>query len=254
MVGEDEDVPLVPGEPRQRTRRLVEDPVHLGDRARQAVGLPLRPAEVVDVVCGHEDDEEQLGVVAVREPGDDLDLLRGGPADEIEVELSLRERELVVQLERAEALPELRPQLFRVRQALLARGCVEAGDGEAVHLGRRPRERDVDDARAPARAAEPVPDGRSAAKAAVDEAELVAGLVSLGEVPDPVPARVDAGHDRRPGVRCQRMGRRAQDAAGACVAEPRQVGQLPRGQHRVDDVERRRVEAYDGQVWTGHPR
>ena len=107
VVGDDHDVALRAGELGERAGRLVEDPVDLGDRARQAVGLPLRPAEVVDVVGGHEDDEEQLGVEALGEPGDDLDLLRGRAADEVEVELAVRERELVVQLERAEALAEL---------------------------------------------------------------------------------------------------------------------------------------------------
>ena len=66
---------------------------------------------------------------------------------------------------------------------------------------------------APARRSEPVPERRGAPVAAVDEAEPVAGLVALGEVPDAVPACIDAGHERRPRVRGERVRRRAEDSA-----------------------------------------
>jgi hypothetical protein len=47
---------------------------------------------------------------------------------------------------------------------------------------------------------------------------------------------------------------RAQDATGTGLEEAREVRELARLEERIDDVERRRVEAYDGDVWSGHER
>jgi hypothetical protein len=205
------------------------------------------------VVGCHEDDEEELGVEALGQPLDDLKLLRRRAPHEVEVELPVLDREPVVELERAVPVAQLTADLRGEGEALLARGGVEAGDGEAVYLGRRPREGDVDDAEPTLRPPQPVPDRRRPSEAPVHEAELVPALVALGEIPDAVPPGIHARDDGGPGVRSQGMGGRPQDAAGPFAARPADVRQLPCAQHRIDDVERRRVEAYDGQNWTGHP-
>ena len=233
--------------------RLVEDAVDLGDGALQALGLPVRPADVVDVVGRHEDDEEELGVEPLGQPLDDLELLRGGTAHEVEVELAVLKREPVVELERPVPAPQLVADRRGEDEALLARGGVEAGDREPVHLRRRPREGDVDDPEAATRAPQAIPNRRRPPEAPVYEPELVPGLVALGEVPDPVPAGIHAGDDRRPGMRGERVRGRPQHASGAFAAGASDVRKLPCGQHRIDDVEGRRVEADDGQDWTGHP-
>ena len=253
VVGDDHDVAAA-GEVDQRAHRLVEDPVDLGHGAGEPVRLPLGPAEVVDVVGGHEDDEEQLGVEPLGQPRDDLDLLGGRAANDVEVELPVGQRELVVELERPVAPAQLVAQRLRVRQPLLARRRVEARHRKPVDLGRGPGEGHVHDARPPTGAAQPVPEGRRPPEAPVHEPELIAGLVPLDEVPDPVTARVDAADDRRPGVRGQGCVVERRTPRAPRVAQPPEVRKLARGQHRVDDVERRRVEPDEGQVWTGHPR
>ena len=83
---------------------------------------------------------------------------------------------------------------------------------------------------------------------------MVAAFVALGEIPDPVPACVDAGHDRCPCVRREGVRRRAEHSTRSEVAQTCKIRELSGGQHGIDHVERRRVEADDGQVWTGHPR
>jgi hypothetical protein len=247
VVGDDHDVAAA-GEVDECANRVVEDTVDLGHGAGEPLRLPLGPAEVVDVVGGHEDDEEQLGVEPLRQPRDDLDFLGGRAANHVEVELPVGQRKLVVQLERPIAPAQLVAQRLRVRQPLLARRRVEARHRKPVDLGRGPGEGHVDDARPPTGAAQPVPEGRRPPKAPVHEPELIAGLVALDEIPDPVTACVDAADDRRPGVRCQGMRGGTEDAARPGVAQSPEVGKLPSGQHRVDDVERRRVEPDEGQV------
>ena len=241
MVRDDDDVAPVARQAGQSAGRLVEDPVDVGHRALEPVALPVRPAEMLNVVRRHEDHEQELGLEALGEPHDDLDLLGRGPPDEIEVELAVGDREPVVELERAEPRLQLGAERLRIEEPLLACCGVEAGERKPVHLGRRPREGDIDDARPPRRRAQPVPDGGRAPKAPVHEAELVAALVALGEIPDPVAAGVDAGDDRRPRVRGERVRSRAEHPPCSAVAEPRDVRELTRGQHRIDDVEGRRV-------------
>ena len=110
VVRDDEDVALIAREAGKRPGRLVEDPVRLGDRALEAVALPVTPAEMLDVIGSHEDDEEELGVEALSEPHGDLDFLRRGAADQVEVDLAVRDRKPVVELERAEAALQLGAQ------------------------------------------------------------------------------------------------------------------------------------------------
>ena len=241
VVRDDDDVALFARQAGQRAGCLVEDPVDVGHRALEPVALPVRPAEVLDVVRRHEDYEQELGLEALGEPHNDLDLLRRGPPDEVEVELAVGDREPVVELERAEARLQIGAERLWKEEPVLARRGVEAGEGKPVHLGRRPRKGDVDDAHPPRRRAQPVPDGGRTPKAPVHEAELIAALVALREVPDPVAAGVDAGDDRRPRVRGERVRGRAEHPPCAAVAELRDVRELTRGQHRIDDVEGRRV-------------
>ena len=92
------------------------------------------------MIGGHEDHEQELGIEALGEPRDDLDLLRGRPADEVEVELVVRERKAVVQRRASRAALQLGAELARVGQPLLAGGRVEAGEREPVHLRRWPGE------------------------------------------------------------------------------------------------------------------
>ena len=135
-----------------------------------------------------------------------------------------------------------------MRHPLLAGGRVHAGDREAVHLRRRERERDVDEADAPAHAPEAIPEGGRPPVAPVDHAQVVAAVVALDEVPDPVPPRVDAGDHRGPRVRRQRVRRRAQDRTGARLEDAGDVGQVAGFDERVDHVEGRGVEADHGEL------
>ena len=205
------------------------------------------------MVGRHEDDEEELRLEALGEPERRLHLLLRGAAHQVEIDPAVPERVAVVELERAEALAQLGIERRRRGHALLAEGGVHAGDREAaVELGRRPAERDVDDAGAAAGRGQPVPERRRAPVAAVDQPQPVAGRVALGEVPDPVAPGVDAGDHRRPRVRRQRVRRRAQDAARAALeqaGEMREVAALDQG---IDDVERRRVESDHGERGPSH--
>ena len=174
MVGDDQHVAAV-GVLDERADRLVEDPVGAGDGALGAALLPFAPAEMLHVVGGHEDDEEQLRVEALREPERGLHLLLGGAAHQVEIDPAVPERVAVVEDERAEALAQLGIERLRRGHALLAEGGVHAGDREAaVELGRRPAERDVDDAGAAAGSGKPVPERRRTAVAAVDQPQPVA--------------------------------------------------------------------------------
>ena len=150
MVGDDEHV-AAGGVLDERADRLVEDPIGAGDGALGAALLPFPPAEVLHVVGGHEDDEEKLRVEALGEPergAAPSAPRRGAPG---RGRSGRPERVAVVELERAEALAQLGEERGRRGHALLAEGGVHAGDREAaVELGRRPAERDVDDARAAA--------------------------------------------------------------------------------------------------------
>ena len=187
------------------------------------------------------------------EPEGDLDLLLRRGTNEIEIDAAvLPDREAVIEDERAELLLDLRDEITREGEPLLARGRIEAGDREALELGRGPRERNVHDPGRDVRGGEPVPDRRRPPVAAVDEPQLVAAAAALREVPDPVPARVDAGRHGRPRMRRQRMRDGAEDAARSRLEEAGQVRQLSGLDQRVDDVECRRVEAYDGEVSSGH--
>ena len=146
MVGDDQHVRLVAGALEQLAERGVEDPVGLRHAALAAALLPVRPGQVVDVVGGHEDDEQELGVVALGQPVHDRHLLLAGAADELEVEPATRvDRERVVEQQAAEALLQLVHELARARHPVLARGRVDPGQREAVHARRRPGEGDVDD-------------------------------------------------------------------------------------------------------------
>ena len=233
VVGDDEHV-AVAGVLDERADRLVEDPVGPGDGALGAALLPFAPAEVLHVVGGHEDDEEELRVEALREPERRLHLLLRGAAHEVEIDPAVPQRVAVIELERAEALAQLGIERRRRGHALLAEGGVHAGDREAaVELGRRPAEGDVDDAGTAAGRREPVPERGRAPVAAVDQAQPVTGRVALGEVPDPVTPGVDAGHHRRPRVWRQRVCRRAQDAARAPLEQAGEVREVARPR-RVD--------------------
>ena len=124
----------------QLAERGVEDPVGLGDAALAAARLPVGPGEVVDVVGGHEDDEQELGLVALGQPVDDRDLLLAGAADELEVEPPVGvDRERVVEQQPAEALLQLVDELARARHPVLARRGVDPGQREAVHARARAR-------------------------------------------------------------------------------------------------------------------
>ena len=136
VIGDDQDVLVRPQPVEHAAQALVEDPVHVGERARRSIPLPVVPAEVLNVVSRHEDDEEQGGPETLGEPEREVDLLVGRPTDDLEVDPAvLAEREPVVELERAEAARDLRDQLGRVRHPLLARGRVKAGDREALDGG-----------------------------------------------------------------------------------------------------------------------
>ena len=254
MVGHDEHVPIAHGR-RECSHRVVERSVDVGDAARRTLLDPLRPAEMVDVVGGHEDDEEELGLEALHEPDRDLDLLFAGAADELEVDLvALVERELVIEHEWPEPLPELVQELRWIRHALVADRRVEPRDDETVDRGRRARERDVDDAAATSCGGEVVPERGRTALTAVDHSKPVAALVPLGEVPDAVAAGVYAGDHGRPRVRGERVGRGLEDAARAPLEKASEVRELTLRQQRVDDVERRGVETDDGHLRRGHQR
>src|SRR5918996_4715216 len=139
VVGDDHHVTVWPEPLEQPPDALVQDPVHLGDRARRAVPLPVGPAEMLDVVGRHEDDEEQAGLEALGEPERQVDLLVGGAADDVEVDPAvLADRKAVVELDRAVAARELRHELRRVRHAPPPGGGVEAGDREALDPRSRP--------------------------------------------------------------------------------------------------------------------
>ncbi len=260
MVGDDEHVASAVAVavarahgPEQLAEGPVEDPIDLGDRAVAPALLPVGPGQVVDVVGRHEDREEELRRVLRGEPADDLDALRAGAADVIEVDRPAAvEREGVVEQQPTELVLQLGDQRARVGHAVLARRGVHSGDHEAVHLRSGPRERDVHDADASPARREPRPQGGRAAVAAVDEPEPVAALVALGEVPDSVPSRVDARDHRRPRERGQRMRGRAQRPARPARHQRAEVRQVARRDERVDDVERRRVESDDREIGRSH--
>ena len=138
VVRHHEDVLVGAGCIRERADRLVEDAVDVGDEALDSAALPVVPAEMVDVVCRHEDDEEQVELVPLLEPQRDLDLLLRSSPNEVEVEISvLAEGEAMVEHERAEALADLGEERARMRRPLVALRRVEAGDHAAVDLRAR---------------------------------------------------------------------------------------------------------------------
>ena len=104
------------------------------------------------MVGGHEDDEQELRVVAVGQPVHDRDLLLAGAADEVEVEAPRgveRERVVEQQARRSGSCSSCTSSRGLVIPSSRAAG-VDAGEREAVHLGRRPGEGDVDHADAAA--------------------------------------------------------------------------------------------------------
>src|SRR5581483_4557564 len=72
VVRDEHDVAVVARKLAQRGDRTVEDAVDVGDAALRTALLPLRPCEVVDVIGGHEDGEEELRLEPLHEPGDRL--------------------------------------------------------------------------------------------------------------------------------------------------------------------------------------
>ena len=166
----------------------------------------------------------------------------------VDVDVSVAvQRQLVIELELGVAVAKIREQSLRVRQTSLTGSRVDPGDREAVHLRSRPREWDVDDPDRAIRGGQIVPDRRGPAVAPLT-IRAIAGLVPLAEVPHAVAAGVHTGEHRGPRLRRQRMGRGTQDAPAARLEDARDVGKLPHFDHRVDDIERRRVQPNHSQL------
>src|SRR5262245_41751861 len=79
----------------------------------------------------------------------------------------------------------------------------------------------------------------------IDEPDAVAFGLALGEVEDPVLARVLAGHQRGPRGKRHGRDRRLQASDGAVAQNPGEVRQLALGHPRLDEVEGGPVEAED---------
>ena len=251
VIGHEHDV--APERARERSHRLVEDPVDARHGARRPAALPLVPADVVRVVGRHEHDHEQLGVEALRQPQRELDTLLGGVPHGVEVDAAGgRHWERVVVRERTEAALELLEETRGGREAVAAAVGVEAGESEAVDVVDRPRERHVDDAHAPARRAESLPDGGLAAVGAVDRTQAVATLVALVEIPDAVATRAHAREHGRPGLRCKGVRGRAQHPGCALPEQTIEVGHGARRTQRLQHERRHRVEADDREGGRSH--
>ena len=102
---------------------------------------------------------------------------------------------------------------------------------------------------------QPVPERRRPPEGAVDQPQLVAGLVPLDEVPEPVTAGVDAGDHRRPGLRSSAGGW----SSGACRGCPRRTGARGVGscaglEQRVDARRRSPRRGRDGEGGSAHQR
>ena len=119
---------------------------------------------------------------------------------------------------------------------------VEAAHHDAVdRLGRICR-RDGEDGDAAAGGAEPRPQRRHAAPAAVDEADAVRPGDALGEVEHAVATGVHAGHERRPCGERRGGHRRPQPAPRPAREQRAERGQLAGRDPGADEVERRPVE------------
>ena len=253
VVGDHHEVTVQADGLTNRTDCLVEMAVDRGHPALHSLSFPLQPAVVLDVVGRHEDHEQQVWLEALRQPEAGIDSLPDRSAHPLDVDVPVAvERQLVVEHELVVTTAKIGEQRVRIGEPALTRSCVDAGDEEPVHLGSRPREGHVDDADGATCGRQMVPDRRSPTIASVHHSQPVTGLVPLAEVPHPVATGVDAGEHRRPRLCRQRMGRRAQDAPTPGLEDLGEVGELPRFDHRIDDVERRRVQADDRQSRTVH--
>ncbi len=129
----------------------------------------------------------------------------------------------------------------RAREARRA----HARDEEAVHGVGRVGRGHVEDAAAPARRREDLPQGRGLAVGGGDHAGRVGAGVEREEVEDAVLAGIDAGEGRGPSGR-REVGRdRAQGPPGALVAQALEEGELSRVRPRADEVPRRAVQSHD---------
>src|SRR5207248_6038927 len=106
---------------------LVEDPVNLSEATLDSPLGPLPPAVVAAVVDSHEDNDEQLGIEPLCEPQADFDLLLRGAPDLLSVDVPVVvERRPVIELERAEAAPQILHRRLWMHHVQLDPGRVES--------------------------------------------------------------------------------------------------------------------------------
>jgi hypothetical protein len=146
---------------------------------------------------------------------------------------------------------QVAPQARRVRPAL-DRRRVHPRDVEPGDRLRRVGHRQVEQANRLARAPEGFPEPRHAARRAARQVDPVRPRRADPEVEDAVLAGVRPRHERRPGLRRQRMDRRSQRAPRPLAHQPREVRQVARVGQRADDVEGRAVDPQDEQRRPSH--
>jgi hypothetical protein len=130
-------------------------------------------------------------------------------------------------------------------------GAQQAGDHGSAHGFRRPRHRHAEDDGGEAARAQGAPERRGAVRAGADQAHVVRTLDGFEEAVHTGLARPLARHRTGPGRRRDGDEGRGESRAHAALDQRREIRQAPRGDQRVDDVERSAVPAHDQQVLLG---
>ena len=238
------------------TDRVCERPGDVPGRAR----IMEAPEVMRHRVGGPVDDHERVPALA----GEQRAREHGAARDPVEQAL---ERPLmpprtgaelleIAEREAADQAPQLGIEAPRVDEGPVDRGgerALEAAHHDTGHrLGRIGRGHGHD-SDPPARSRQPRPDRRRLPVAAVHEAHAIRPRDALGEVQDAMPARVDARHERGPGGEGRGGNRGAETAPRPLPHELPEDREASRLDPRLDEVERRPVEA-DHQQRRRHPR